>query len=549
MSALLAMILAHIWITVISGIALFAAIFLAWIKYTLYGKDFWVAFPVVGKMSGWRQDPIGLGEHRPEVRPGATYVDRTLVVPAEKELYDYYVEVLGLEPIGANSFLNAREYLKISNQNGRKPMSMTLWGILGVLTVAEAVGTGLLLAPLLSNDITPAFAMATGTIIALVIAIIAVGITHGAGEDLFCNTLLSKVRNSYRHNGGFRKADGSKFGDFVQTVGPEDDQPKDADLEPAARLAARIGATDMSSMSPKRMKLIFAIAFIVLFGAFTTGYRHYLFNKQNDAASSDTSIPADAGASANFQSMFSDSGNTALPDAVSGAVKKSEQIAQKAIKADTSIANDWGILILALIYVFTQLMGLLTGYKYSFFHKDGEKAYEKTRGELGYDDFLRHVIHPVAQRVQMRLSQLRAHLSHAYPAYRDNMQPFDFMTAYFELAERKTVTKDGAAVTVSSVSPAAAPAIVPAPTPAPHIEAPASTQAVAAVSQEPDIDAIAANLLAIEDLGQRRSAMLDAIRKYGMKKEQQTALMTSIQRIRSERGPEIDPDLLNALEG
>jgi flagellar basal body-associated protein FliL len=548
MSDLTNMFLEHIWTTVITSIALLGLIFLTWSKYTrsLLGKDFWVVMPFVGKMAAWKSMTEGTGDHVLEVPHNAGYVARTLTVPAEVELFNYYED--GLEKTSREAFLNAREYLKISGQNGRKPMSSVLWVILGVLTVAEAIGTGLLLAPLLSEAITPTMAMGAGTAIALVIAIVAVRFTHAAGEDMFANTLLSKVRSSFKQNQGFRGADGKRSGDFVQSVGPEDDQSRDVNLEPAARLAARIGATSLPSMQARRMNIVLAIVFIVLFAVGTTAYRHYMFNREQDRAASAPAASAGA-ASADFQNMFAQGGNATqpMPDEVAEAAKKSSLRAKEAVDQDSSMANDAGIMILALIYVFTQLLGLLTGYKYSFFNEDGKKAYRKTLGQLGYDDFLRVAVRPVAQRAQMRLGQLRAKLSSANPGYGDRMKPFDFMVAYHEsLAEderKADAVREAAAQRTAARSTAATPLASVETTPVRATTLQTSTGA--AQPDAPVLEALAKEIAAIADREARQRLAVELIGRHKLDRDQQRTLVSIVKQLQEQST--IDPDLLESL--
>jgi hypothetical protein len=103
------MILEHLWTTVISLIALLGLVFLIWSKYTrsLLGKDFWVVMPFVGKMASWKNMTEGTGDYKQEVPHDAGYVARTLSVPAEVELFNYYED--GLEKTTRESFINARE--------------------------------------------------------------------------------------------------------------------------------------------------------------------------------------------------------------------------------------------------------------------------------------------------------------------------------------------------------------------------------------------------------------------------------------------------------
>ena len=222
------------------------------------------------------------------------------------------------------------------------------------------------------------------------------------------------------------------------------------------------------------------------------------------------------------------------------------------MKQDSSLPNDAGIMILALIYVFTQLLGLLTGYKYSFFNQDGEKAYCKTLGQLGYDDFLRVAVRPVAQRAQMRLGQLRAKLSSANPGYGDRMKPFDFMTAYHEsLAEdeRKAAAVQASAKQRNTPPP---PALQPEVQLARTVHAPVSMVAPDAdVGIRPEstdalhLEDLARQIAAVADKESRQRLAADLIRHHKLDRENQRALVAAVKRLQEQQT--VDRDLLESL--
>jgi hypothetical protein len=308
-------------------------------------------------------------------------------------------------------------------------------------------------------------------------------------------------------------------------------------------------------MQPRRMNIILAVAFIVLFAVGTTAYRHYMFNHEQDLAASAPAVATD-GTSTNFQNMFAQGGNTAqpLPDDVADAASKSRQHAQEAVSRDSSMANDAGIMILALIYVFTQLLGLLTGYKYSFFNEDGEKAYRKTLGQLGYDDFLRVAVRPVAQRAQMRLGQLRAKLSSANPGYGDRMKPFDFMMAYHEsLAEDER--KAGAARIYAAHGAAAQTPVTSQPEvrstrAAQTVHAPVSAAAPDGVirpenAEALDLENLAREIAAVADKESRQRLAADLISQHKLDRENQRVLVSTVKRMQEQQA--VDRDLLESL--
>jgi hypothetical protein len=544
-----ALCLQHIWIPTTAIILLLTIIFLIWSKHTrtLLWKDFWVVLPFVGKMAHWKKETEGTGDEVSRLPPDAGYVDRTLTQTAERALYNYYNDCLINTP-ARSDFLNAREYLKISGQNGRKPTSPFVWGFLCVLTVAEALFTAWLLAPLLSNEMTPTQALIGGPVIAFVLGVVAVLLTHGAGEDTFANSLLAKVRNSFKQNKGFRWSDGSKSSDFVQPVGYEDDQRMDSYMAPDARLAARIGATSITSMQPKRMRIIAAVAFVVLFAVGITAYRDYIFATQQDCNAT-TPFKESGRRLANYSTLFGPRDGTAarpLPTAVRKRVEKSRHRALSAICNDKRYRNDVGIMVLTLIFVFTQILGFFTGFKYSFFNTDAEEAYRITRGHSSYDDFLRAEVQPVTLRAQMRFHQLRSYLSSANPAYGAHMKPFDFMDAHLrQVAER--ARHAGSPPDAAQAMDAGAAAARPGLWESSANAAPSSTaRAPAAVPLGTgDLEEIARAIIGVRDADQRRKTAAELIHRHGLTREQQGKLALIIQKIKDEQ--DIDPDLLKSL--
>jgi hypothetical protein len=525
--------LANAWAMLAFGIVAFAVIFIVWSRYThsLWGKDFWVWLPVLGKMTKWSKMTIGIDNPDTERSRAAdaTYADRALTTPAERALFSYYAD--GLKVASPKQFANYREFLILSDQNGRQPMAPFIWIVLAMLTIAEAIGTGLLIAPLLSQDITPNLAVLVGSVIALAIAAIALMITHGAGEDWFRNGLLTRVRKTYDEQSGFFDRQGQRLRD-LDPVSPEKEQTIDAGNSSIARLAARIGATTKPAMGNRMLRMVFAVIFIVVFGLGTTFYRHYMFNKEQDAAHS--GLDSGAAAAPSYQSMFSgngsgsaSSGNLPMPAAVASAAQQSQQQAQRAILGDSSKANDAGIIILALIYVFTQIIGILTGYKYSFFNGDAENAYHGTQGKMSYADYRSDVLEPVAQRAESRMEQLRSELAKKNPRFRDNVRRFSFIEAITQqLAEPAMMAPAAVRIPQAAAISAAMPA---------------------ASAPMPDYHALALSILSL-DKEERGPALRNAVQSHHLDTEGQSRLLEAINTLKAkQRQPEIDANLLSAL--
>jgi len=164
------------------------ATFIVWKRFTddLWWTDFWVSFPLIGKMQKWKKQTHGIENLASWKAAG--------LPPAEEHLCSTYIDKLPkIDPVVFN---NANEYLKLTHQNGRSPMSQIAWVALGLLTVAEAAGTGMLIAPFVSSEITGNQMVWIGYVIALVMAVGLLGLTHAAGKDMYKRSSIKKALGS-----------------------------------------------------------------------------------------------------------------------------------------------------------------------------------------------------------------------------------------------------------------------------------------------------------------------------------------------------------------
>ncbi len=420
-----------IWIAV-TGVCLLVATFLIWARFTSSwrGKDFWVWLPVFGKMDKWKKYDEQTG----------TAANRGEMLPVERELYSYYKS--GLPEIKPDKFDNYVKYLSVAGQSDRIPMPVWMWFILYGLTVAEAFGTGALIAPLVSREITPNGALFIGAALAFVLAVVTLLFTHGAGEELYKNSIVSQIQTDYRQNSGFLLADGSHV-QHINHISPTEVQDIDKGASPTTRMAARLNIATISAAKKKYMSIISAVLLVALAFVLSTWYRHDELNKHLDSEAVGMSSPSQASGSANYQNMFSSAGdggasassgnNTQLPAAVAQATQQSQKKAVNAIVSDKKSANDVGVLLLGVIYLFTQILGVVTGYKYGFFNEGVEKAYNETLGYQSYDSFLSHVVSPVAQVADLRMGMLRRSISNINATY--HPEPFDFIEMYTRPAQ------------------------------------------------------------------------------------------------------------------
>lgn len=409
--------LAHWLWTVPLSIAVVLAAFLLWMKYTndLWWTDFWVVFPVFGKMRKWVQDTHGIGDKstwekdgmpRPEVQLCSEYLDRQKDPAATKEVFD-----------------RAKEYLKLTHQSDITPTSKWMWILLIILTVAEATGTGLLIAPFVASEITGNQMIWIGYIIALVMAAGLLGLTHYAGSQAH---KFGTIRN---HIGKVGRAHDDLI---TQPVECGDDQAQD-EIIPGRNRAqtAKIrfanraleGAHDRGTLA---WVLVVVLVLAALLGGITwmriEGIRIQMTKQSSEQAQSG------GGSAANpFAGIPGMSDNIAAPDTVAKSSNEAHAKVRAELNQEKFSQGIAGSIVLALIYLITQGLGFLHALRHSFVGS-GHKAYKLTRGEASYKTYENKYVMPLINKAQKRLEYLRARLAENSD-YRENpstMSCFDY---------------------------------------------------------------------------------------------------------------------------
>jgi hypothetical protein len=159
--------------------------------------------------------------------------------PAEASLCSTYIDKL--PKVDPGVFVRASEYLKITHQNGRSPMSAFMLAALILLTIAEAAGTGMLIAPFVASEITGNQMVWIGYVIATVMAVGLLGLTHFAGKEVYKRSAIRKA---------LRSVNATVEGYTGHKISSGDDQQVDKDASPKVRFGSRVleGAHDRGSL-------------------------------------------------------------------------------------------------------------------------------------------------------------------------------------------------------------------------------------------------------------------------------------------------------------
>ncbi|HED19731.1 MAG TPA: hypothetical protein ENI74_09550 [Gammaproteobacteria bacterium] len=408
----------HLLWTVPAAISLLVAIFMLWVKLTndLLWTDFWVIFPFFGKMRKWVQDTHGVGDRsswendgmpRPESQLCSTYLDRKK------------------DPVaGEQDFERANEYLKLTHQSDITPTSAWMWGLLIILTVAEAAGTGLLIAPFVASEITGNQMLWIGYVIALVMAAGLLGLTHFAGAQAH---KFGTIRN---HIGKVGKAHDDLITDTI-TCGDEQNTDENIEGKDRAQIAKIRYANRVLEGAHDRGTLAWVFVVVVVLASLLAGITWMRIEGLKVELTKQTAEQAQGGGSISsnpFAGIPGMDGISAVPEKVS----KSSEDAKKDVAAELN--NEQysqgiaGAVVLALIYLITQGLGFLHALKHSFVGS-GHRAYNLTRGETSYKTYESKYIMPVINTAQKRLEYLRTRLSENgdYRKHPSNMSCYDYL--------------------------------------------------------------------------------------------------------------------------
>jgi hypothetical protein len=391
------------------GILIALALYLFWLRRTqeFYWNDFWYAFPLTGKLSR--------SIRRKDLHPVQDEVTGSSSTAAQQELLATYFNHIGV--VTRERFQRAYIFLLLAKQADRRPMP--IWGMpfLFILLVAEALGFGLLLAPFVASEITPNSAQIIGFVIAFVMAIIAAGLTHAAGQEIYETGLIRKMR---------KVANDTKSALYKTAIANDEDQSIDAGEPDVTRFGNRIleSVEDRGSI---KFIIVAAIFVLIVLGASTVlryeNLRLAVTQQSALAGAPDASAP-DASAP---DSTATNSGNpfATIASPLPPDVTQDAQAAQSRVQAEENyeqiLGGTAGIIGLGVIFLFTQVYSTSLGIQWGHIKRRRvEAAY--MRGTLGfssYDDYKRHQLDPRIRRSERRLQQLRSGLfgdSHLAPS-------------------------------------------------------------------------------------------------------------------------------------
>lgn len=417
---------------ILGAIVLTLVAFLLIKKYWDQVSFFWLRIkmniPVIGKInrlakqpgrdnSGWFHAEKDLCS---EFRPFFTDVDKT------PKFYD-----------------NCKSYLRKVGELGRKKLGLFGWAAICVMVFIEAMGFSYVLAGFTIPGASESLQQQGAVGIALLISGLLVALTHKTGHELHNNSLVNKARTWWS------QSDTSSPMHPNTGVSLEKDTHDDED--PAWRqILSRIDTN--ASVKPSFKVTISTAIFVICVAVGATYVRGQVLQTEQmemHRAGADSSEMGSA-------SPYADPYGSDVPAELVESQAETDQTVDTQIM-DANLKGGWAtFIVLAVIFVFLQILGVLIGFKTGFSGKESETAYDfshkfKNREEFeAYHERKRHLISQVAQRNLTKLQSTMANRLSQTATDKNMMKSLEEGNSRTFLAYARNFSKEQGAYDVES---------------------------------------------------------------------------------------------------
>lgn len=360
------------WWAVIASVFAIVFVISTWDKIRWKAMNYWYGFPFIGRVARLSKD-TRIDKHN----EGWLKSERTLCADYKK-----FIGVQSKEEFDRNI-----SYLNKAGDTGRGTTPPFIWLLIIGLVIAEALGFSYVLAGYTIPGASEQIQLYGSVGIAFVISVLLVAFTHSSGVELFRNSVVARARKSWNDLG--------QQGLLSQGIDIPLSQNDKDNNDPS--YAQTIHRAEKKKVSYPVTLSTFLLVVIVASGS--TYVRSTVLEKQliEDVSGSQTNF---------FTAPISE-----MPQELTSIANLAEDKAMVETQ-DLERKGGWTtFIILAVLFVFIQILGVLFGYKWGFAGKQSKAAYKGLgRGRFHtYDDVLQHKDH-ISDEAQARLENLQQKL-------------------------------------------------------------------------------------------------------------------------------------------
>lgn len=409
----------HTIATLVSLAILVAIYFTFKYQINLWWLSFWYSIPVIGKMARISKDTTRYAKDK-----AWTNAERTLC-----DDYNQYMKY-----ISPTELHKRLVYLAKAHDLGRTPLPVWLVSVLGLLVIAEGLGFSYLLGTWMATEGSENTRTLLMFAIVLVLCVILLFVTHSAGHQLYRTNLIKRCEKEWVD----MRQEGEKL--HTMNIMLNGDQSADNAHPEYSQCVNRVGTSGSYIM------VVVAAVVIAVIAVTSTWMRvKHLEGDQIQEIAQASATPAAPSASAG--NPFA-GGGLPLPQDV---LKPQLEADQKARQDSGKALHDEGLaafLMLAFIFVVTQIVGIAAGYKWGFAGKESKAAYAGTHGFSTYDDYQAYYA-PVIRIAQAKLQSLQQRL-------RGTNVSLDLKKSFEDYLDELRQPRAGSIVSVPSSAPTAA---------------------------------------------------------------------------------------------
>lgn len=357
-----------------------------WDKLKWWWLNTWVSFPMIGRLASLSKDL------NRDTKDNAWF-------KAEKTLCRDYKEFIRIQD--EHDFNEKIEYLTKAGDNGRKPTPTWIWLLTVAMVFVEAMGFSYVLAGYTLPGASENLQQTGAYGIAFLISIILVALTHLAGHELHQSSQIKHARREWAEDGRKNK--------FTTGTLPLAKPQTTDDGQPAyTQLANRVGTHESYKIAG------LTVVFVVIVAVFATYVRGQVLEKTLHEEVVGKSVQMNIASPSNSDGLnmaVKAAGNPTLPDVD---VTQNQAAKDKAVMDEINIDRHggWGtFIVLAFVFVFLQILGVIFGYRWGFAGQNSAAAYRAIGGGryTTYADVREHY-KEIADIAQAKLESLQQKL-------------------------------------------------------------------------------------------------------------------------------------------
>lgn len=343
----------RLWISaVIATIVLILLIIKFWDNIKFWWLCTWTSLPLIGTIArSYKQTSLD---------NSGWFASENIIC---SKFYSFYAKYMNAD---RKFFEDCQSYLEKVQEDGRKEFPALMWIVIFLLVVAEAMGFAYVLAGYTIPGASESLQQKGAVAIAFVISIILVGFTHLTGGEIHKNSLVTKARKWYNSD-----IDKSENDNLVPDSGVMlSANDKDNNKPGWKKLINRLNTN--ADVTPKWYITIITGILIILIAVGATYVRGQVLEKQLNQEISNISTNVYESAPAELGQIQANADKKALIE---------QQEADK--------KGGWAtFIVLAVLFVFIQILGILFGWKWGFAGKESAEAYRYKRSYANANAFV-----------------------------------------------------------------------------------------------------------------------------------------------------------------